>query len=31
VERYFAGHVSREQARVLAEVFRDINADLDGR
>jgi DNA-binding MarR family transcriptional regulator len=29
VERYFAGHVSREQARVLAEVFRDINADLD--
>ncbi|MFJ1768238.1 MarR family winged helix-turn-helix transcriptional regulator [Amycolatopsis sp. NPDC088138] len=30
VERYFAGHVSHEQARVLAEVFRDINADLDG-
>ena len=29
VKRHFAGHVSREQARVLAEVFRDINADLD--
>ncbi|MFG1648012.1 MarR family winged helix-turn-helix transcriptional regulator [Amycolatopsis sp. NPDC049252] len=31
VERYFADHVSREQARVLAEVFRAINTDLDGR
>ncbi|WP_328647244.1 MarR family transcriptional regulator [Amycolatopsis sp. NBC_00348] len=30
VERHFAEHVSREQARVLAEVFRGINADLDG-
>jgi DNA-binding MarR family transcriptional regulator len=30
VERHFADHVSPEQARVLAAVFRDINADLDG-
>jgi DNA-binding MarR family transcriptional regulator len=29
VKRHFADHVSRDQARVLAEVFRDINADLD--
>ncbi|WP_370965433.1 MarR family winged helix-turn-helix transcriptional regulator [Amycolatopsis sp. cg9] len=29
VQRHFAGHVSREQARVLAEVFRGITADLD--
>ncbi|WP_326952072.1 MarR family winged helix-turn-helix transcriptional regulator [Amycolatopsis sp. NBC_01286] len=30
VERHFAKHVSREQARVLADVFRAVNADLDG-
>ncbi|UOZ05908.1 MarR family winged helix-turn-helix transcriptional regulator [Amycolatopsis sp. WQ 127309] len=30
VERHFAEHVSREQARVLADVFRAVNADLDG-
>jgi DNA-binding MarR family transcriptional regulator len=30
VERHFAEHVSREQAQVLAEVFRAVNADLDG-
>nr|WP_239071320.1 MarR family transcriptional regulator [Amycolatopsis sp. SID8362] len=29
VERHFAEHVSRDQARVLAEVFRGITADLD--
>ena len=29
VKRHFADHVSRDRARVLAEVFRDINADLD--
>lgn len=31
VQRYFADHVSQEQARVLAEVFTKINTDLDGR
>ncbi|MEA5360020.1 MarR family transcriptional regulator [Amycolatopsis sp., V23-08] len=30
VERHFAAHVSRDQARVLAEVFAKINTDLDG-
>ncbi|MEU7785813.1 MarR family transcriptional regulator [Amycolatopsis sp. NPDC049159] len=29
VQRHFADHVDREQARVLAEVFRGITADLD--
>jgi DNA-binding MarR family transcriptional regulator len=29
VERHFAGHVSEEQARTLAEVFRGITADLE--
>ena len=29
VERHFAEHVSRDQAKVLAEVFRGITADLD--
>ncbi|MGK3208409.1 MarR family winged helix-turn-helix transcriptional regulator [Amycolatopsis sp. MEPSY49] len=31
VKRYFADQVSPEQARVLAEVFGAINADLEGR
>ncbi|WP_410636584.1 MarR family winged helix-turn-helix transcriptional regulator [Amycolatopsis sp. cmx-4-83] len=29
VQRHFADHVDREQARTLAEVFRGITADLD--
>ncbi|WP_410573564.1 MarR family winged helix-turn-helix transcriptional regulator [Amycolatopsis sp. cmx-4-61] len=29
VERFFAEHVSREEARTLAEVFGRINADLE--
>ncbi|UOX90136.1 MarR family transcriptional regulator [Amycolatopsis sp. FBCC-B4732] len=29
VQRHFADHVDREQAHVLAEVFRGITADLD--
>ncbi|MGW5724028.1 MarR family winged helix-turn-helix transcriptional regulator [Amycolatopsis sp. NPDC003865] len=31
VERHFAGHVSRAQAQVLAEVFGAITADLEDR
>ncbi len=31
VQRHFADRMSGEQARVLAEVFRGISADLEGR